>query len=61
MAQAKMRTTVVRMAVARLESTRATPTLANKAVAAAKIAERIAHPIQVMKTMLAGRAHEDRQ
>lgn len=48
MAQAKMTTTVVRMAVARFESTCATPTLARSAVAAAKSAERIAQPIQLI-------------
>src|SRR3954462_15034261 len=52
-AHANIRTTVVRMAVARFESTCATPTLARSAVAAAKSAERSAHPLQVMQSMLA--------
>ena len=38
----------VRTAVARFESTWATPTLARSAVAAAKRAESRAHPIQLM-------------
>jgi methyltransferase (TIGR00027 family) len=46
--QAKTTTTLVRIAVARFESTCATPILASRAVAAAKMAERMAHPIQVM-------------
>ena len=48
MAQVKTRMTVVRMAVARLESTPATPTLARMAVAAAKMAERSAQRSHVM-------------
>jgi len=48
MPQAKTTTTVVRTAVARFESTCATPTLASRAVAAAKTAERRAQPTQVM-------------
>ena len=49
MPQAKTTTTLVRRAVARFESTCATPTLASRAVAAAKAAESSAHPIQVMR------------
>ena len=49
MAQAKTTTTLVRRAMARFESTCATPTLARSAVAAAKTAESIAHPIQFME------------
>jgi hypothetical protein len=52
MAQAKSRTTVVRRAMARFESTCATPTLAKRAVAAAKTAESIAHAIQFMGIMV---------
>lgn len=48
MPQAKTTTTVVRTAVARLESTCATPTLASRAVAAAKTAESSAQAIQFM-------------
>jgi len=48
MAQVKTTMTVVRMAVARLESTPATPTFASSAVAAANIADRIAQKTQVM-------------
>jgi len=54
MAQAKTTTTLVRSAVARFESTCATPTLARSAVAAAKAAERSAHPIQLMGIMVRG-------
>ena len=54
MAHANTRTTVVRMAVARFESTCATPTFASSAVAAAKNAERSAHPIQVIAFMVCG-------
>ena len=49
MAQAKTTTTLVRSAMARFESTCATPTLASRAVAAAKTAESSAHPIQLME------------
>jgi hypothetical protein len=38
--------------MARFESTCATPTLAKRAVAAAKIAESIAHAIQLMGIMV---------
>jgi hypothetical protein len=48
-AQVKTSTTVVRMAVARLESMPATPILARIAVAAAKSAERSAQRSQVMQ------------
>ncbi len=54
MAQAKARTTVVRIAVARFESTWATPTLASRAVAAANTAESRAHPIHVIQNMVRG-------
>ena len=47
-AQAKTKTTVVRIAVARLESMPETPTLARSAVAAAKKAERRAQRSQVI-------------
>ena len=47
MPQAKTTTTVVRTAVARFESTCATPTLASSAVAAAKRAESSAQAIQL--------------
>ena len=50
MAQVKISTTVVRMAVARLESIPATPTLARIAVAAAKNAERSAQISQFMQS-----------
>ena len=52
MAQAKTTTTLVRKAMARFESTCATPTLAKRAVAAAKTAESIAHAIQLMGNMV---------
>ena len=52
MAQANTTTTLVRRAMARFESTCATPTLAKRAVAAAKIAESIAHAIQLMGNMV---------
>src|ERR1039458_7566089 len=55
MAQAKASTTMVRSAMARFESTCATPTLASRAVAAAKTAESIAHPIQLMEDMVRAR------
>src|SRR5580698_8847092 len=48
MAQVKKRTTVVRIAVARLLSMCSTPTLASRAVPAAKTAERIAQKIQLI-------------
>ena len=53
-AQAKTTTTLVRKAMARFESTCATPTLASRAVAAAKAAESNAHPIQFMGDILRG-------
>jgi hypothetical protein len=43
-----IRTTVVRIDVAKLLSMPSTPTLANNAVAAANIAEKIAQTIQVI-------------
>src|ERR1700678_2699549 len=48
MAQVNTRITVVRMAVARFESTPDTPTLASKAVAAANTAESNAQKTQVI-------------
>jgi hypothetical protein len=54
MPQAKATTTLVRKAMARFESTCATPTLASSAVAAAKTAESNAHPIQLMGNMVRG-------
>jgi len=54
MPQAKTTTTLVRRAVARFESTCATPILASSAVAAAKAAESRAHPIQLMEDMVRG-------
>jgi hypothetical protein len=51
-AQLKSRTTVVRSAVARLESTSATPTLANTAVIPAKKADSKAQEIQFMQCSL---------
>ena len=56
MPHANTTTTLVRTAVARFESMCATPTLASRAVAAAKTAESSAHPIQLMGTCYAGYA-----
>src|SRR5438045_3448498 len=47
-------TTLVRTAVARFESICATPTLASRAVAAAKAADSSAHPIQLMESCYRG-------
>ena len=48
MPHANTTTTLVRTAVARFESTCATPTLARRAVAAANTADRSAQPIQLL-------------
>src|SRR5579862_860484 len=50
MAQAKIKMTTVRMAVARFESMCSTPTLASTAVSPAKNAESKAHRNQFMKS-----------
>jgi len=55
MLHAKISTTVVRSAMARFESTCSTPTLASKAVAAAKAADSRAHPIQLIGSSYAAR------